>query len=396
MARAEVNQPIRGSDAFRAEGDEAAQAQAAILVFVGQQLRGDDGALLARAEAAGLADRVRLRAEEDDAEFPVPRVRATPARFGTERLREQMPPVMAEAAAAPAPVTLPEAEGNEYRAQVAEQLYRDGSPETAAVLLEASLLHPDPLVRLAAASAHLEVSADPRPLLDELVRCTYEDDELTETAAATALARYAPDHPRLRELATPEPPPDTGLPPTRTALLVHGTFAARNRWWQPGRGDFHNHVKGFRPDLYSASDRFGWSGGYAESDRQLATLQLRDWVRGHALEGLDLFAHSHGASIGMLATQGPGIRMGSLVLLSCPVHVNRYFPNFSRVSGCVASVRVKRDIVIALDRGGQRFDDPRIHENVLDIWFDHSASHKPHVWTRHRVRDNLPCAGGPT
>lgn len=395
MARAEVNRPIRGPEAFRAEGDQAAQAQAAILVFVGRQLRGDDGALLARAEAAELGPRVRLQAEEDDAEFPIPRVRATPARFGPERLHTMMPPVMAEVASFPGPAFMAEGEGNEFRAQVAAQLYRDRSPQTAALLMEASLLHPDPLVRVAAASAHLELSANPRPLLDELVRGTYERDELTATAAATALARYAPGHPRLERLARPGPPRDTGLPPTHTAMLVHGTFAARGSWWQPGKGDFHGYVNGWRPDLYSAGDRFGWSGGYSESARQLATLQLRSWVRAHGLEGLDLFAHSHGASISMLATQDPGIRVGSLVLLSCPVHVNRYFPNFSRVSGCVASVRVRRDIVIALDRGGQRFNDPRIHENVLNIWFDHSASHKPKVWIHHRVRENLPCAGGP-
>ncbi len=49
------------------------------------------------------------------------------------------------------------------------------------------------------------------------------------------------------------------------------------------------------------------------------------------------------------------------------------------------SVRVKLDLVILVDGGGQRFDDPGIREFVLPIWFAHSATHDPEVWDRHGI-----------
>ena len=89
----------------------------------------------------------------------------------------------------------------------------------------------------------------------------------------------------------------------------------------------------------------------------------------------------------MLASQG-GTRVGKLVMLSCPVHWPKYAPNFTQVSK-VVSVRVRMDLVILADRGGQRFQDNHIDEHVLPIWFDHFATHDPHTWDRYRVRSML-------
>ena len=43
---------------------------------------------------------------------------------------------------------------------------------------------------------------------------------------------------------------------------------------------------------------------------------------------------------------------------------------------------VHLDLVILADGGGQRFEDPRIAENVLPIWFDHFATHDPANWQK--------------
>jgi pimeloyl-ACP methyl ester carboxylesterase len=195
--------------------------------------------------------------------------------------------------------------------------------------------------------------------------------------AAAVLARIAPDDPRLRSLLESRRTGGRGRA-SRTSLLVHGTFARGSSWWQPG-GDFHEYVKAqVRPDLYGAADRFEWSGGYSDAARALGAADLRAWVQARGLDGLDVFAHSHGGSIAMLATQA-GLSIGRLVLLSCPVHLPKYAPDFARVGGAV-SVRVRLDLVILVDGGGQRFHDPRIRENVLPIWFDHFATHDPAVW----------------
>jgi pimeloyl-ACP methyl ester carboxylesterase len=149
-------------------------------------------------------------------------------------------------------------------------------------------------------------------------------------------------------------------------------------------GDFHEYLRAeVRPDLYSAADRFEWSGGWSDTARALGAADLRTWVDTRGLEGLDLFTHSHGGSVAMLASQG-GLTIGELVMLSCPVHVQEYLPDFTRVSRAV-SIRVHMDLIILVDGGGQKFQDPRIEEHVLPIWFDHFATHDPQVWRDHDV-----------
>jgi len=86
-------------------------------------------------------------------------------------------------------------------------------------------------------------------------------------------------------------------------------------------------------------------------------------VQSKNLGGLDLYTHSHGGSVAMLANQA-GTDVGQMVLLSCPVHWPKYSPDFNHTQKIV-SVRVHLDLVILADGGGQRFEDPRIAENVL-------------------------------
>ena len=171
-------------------------------------------------------------------------------------------------------------------------------------------------------------------------------------------------------------------------MIVHGTWARASSWWQPPSGDFwkylHDTVDG---TLYGAADRFEWSGGYSDVARALAGSDLQAWVQQHRLAGLDLFTHSHGGSVAMLASHA-GTAVGGLVLLSCPVHWPKYTPDFSRVSK-VVSVRVHLDLVILADGGGQRFYDTRVHENVLPVWFDHFATHDPATWEQHDVKSML-------
>ena len=82
-----------------------------------------------------------------------------------------------------------------------------------------------------------------------------------------------------------------------------------------------------------------------------------------------------------------GLNMNKLVLLSCPVHA-RYAPDFDHVSK-VVSVRTRLDLVILADRGGQRFHDKRISENVLPLWFSHKATREVSVWKRYGIASML-------
>jgi hypothetical protein len=351
--------------------------------MLGRQLRGDDTALVARAMAAGIETAVEPIPQDDLAEFPVPILRPTGERLGVRRISTDL---TGRFGSALTKARIGEGETKALRRSLpglAERLYQEPTLETAAQLLEASLRHSNELVRVSAASSYFEISTQPKRLIKILAGGTRSEDSLVRNVAATALARVAPEHPRLRALIRSSPT-KTSKKPSHTSLLVHGTFARTSSWWQPG-GDFHNYVlNNVRPDLYSAADRFEWSGGYSDAARALSATELRDWVDAHGLSGLDTFGHSHGANVAMLATQN-GLTAGTLVLMSCPVHVPKYIADFTRVTR-VVSVHVHLDLVILADRGGQRFNHPNIEEHVLPVWFDHSATHDPGIWRRHGVK----------
>jgi hypothetical protein len=391
-----VERPVPCVPAFGRTDPAAVQSQAATLLLLRAQIRRDGAALSARAKRPGRPARVELAPPRDVAALRVPRVTAVRRRVPEEAvvasLRRRYGPVVTPG---PARRARPKARGRaaprarpvrtvplDVRVDLARRLTRDPTTLSLAQLTRACLQHPNELPRIAAAATYFEVSTRPEPALRVLEGSLASPDPLARTLAATALSRIAPEDPRLQALLRRRRAPRARRP-SRTSLLVHGTFARSSSWWQPG-GDFHEYLHDeVRPDLYGASDRFEWSGGWSDAARALGAADLRAWVAARSLAGLSLFTHSHGGSVAMLASQD-GLAVGDLVLLSCPVHVHKYVPDFSRVARAI-SIRVHLDLVILMDGGGQRFGDPRIEENVLPIWFDHFATHDPEVWQDHDV-----------
>lgn len=363
--------PPRGPAAFELLDDpEAAQAQAAILLAVGAQLRGDRAAQQARSAAAAQPVDIYLR--DDLEEFPIPRLappgrRLSPREAMTRRFGRAERDTMANDSAA--------------MVQIATDLYETQSTTAAAALAYASLAHPQELVRVAAAHAALAVTNEPAEPYRILVEGTQSDDELIRGVAATALARYRPDDPALRRL-TPEPEEPYGGT-AHTSTLVHGTWAADGMWWRPN-GDFWDYVdRNVWNDLYTGGDVFQWSGGYSNGARDQGADLLVAWMQSHGAAGLSLMAHSHGANVVMLASWR-GVTFGRVVLLSSPVHPAQYNMNFSAVQK-VVSIRVKLDLVLLADGSGSRFTDPRYHEHVLPVWFNHFATHAPEKWIQYNI-----------
>ena len=398
-----IARPVPAPQAFGREDAAALYSQAATLLLLRSQVRRDPAALAARAATPGQRATIQFAPPRDLAALHVPRLTGVRARVPDEAIAAALSKRYGRRAIAPLPtparIERPRRQAVKTRTRpavaparpaspdmlhdLARRLARNPSALAAAQLTRASLQHRHELPRVAAAAAHAELASDPGGALTILGASLDSADPLVARLAATALARIAPEDERLRALLRRRRPSRSRRPRSHTSLIVHGTFARSSTWWQPG-GDFHEYLRTeVRPDLYSAADRFEWSGGYSDAARALGAADLRTWVDARSLEGLDLFTHSHGGSVAMLASQG-GLAIGELVMLSCPVHVSEYFPNFTVVSRAV-SIRVHMDLVILVDGGGQKFQDPRIEEHVLPIWFDHFATHDPEVWRDHDV-----------
>jgi hypothetical protein len=362
--------PIPGPDAFRMRSRDARLSQAAIVLCVGAAVGGQWDRLDAP-EAVGL-----------------------PAELGQiERsegvtLEEAVAPleVDVETYLSTPPRTIPSAMATEMTARLIDQPHA----VTAAALVEVNLHSDSRLVRTSAAVAALDTTGGAQrvDVLARLVEGTGASDALTRQIARIGLARVNADHEKLAHLVG-RPAKLTGADrPSHTAVVTHGTFAARARWWRPG-GDFYTYLDGLAPPLNLHDPSFQWSGLYSDPARQLAAQQLAAWLVDQGLQQPDLFAHSHGGTVANLATRA-GAEFDRLVLLSWPVHT-QWFPDFTTVQRIV-DIRVHLDLVIIADRGAQTFTPPAAYRaevrSYINGWFDHGATHDPAYWHQY----GLPAA----
>lgn len=377
------NKPYVGVAAFASISEHTSPSQAALLLHLGNQLRGTEAT---RAARASVLKRKGFVAAGPDDDFPVPSVRGFrgPVRFEDCRDRLQRNHAYKLRSSPGAALDHHHYEGA-LRDCAARMLSKPHAEHTADLLM-LGLNHPQELVRIAAAIASLPLSTRPDHNLRVLVQGLKSKDELERSLAATGLARHQPEHASLRPLSRGKTAPRVKSKP-ETLLLVHGTWASGADWYKPG-GDFHTFIGGRRADLYAKSDFFQWSGGWSDGARMAGAMDLVKWVADRQESGLDLMGHSHGANIILKATT-LGLTAGKVVLLSCPVHVDKYFPDFSKLKTPINSVHVRGDLVVLADGGGQRFNHPDINELILPIWFDHSATHEPAVWQKNNVAGKI-------
>lgn len=203
-------------------------------------------------------------------------------------------------------------------------------------------------------------------------------DTLAETLS-TELKVTAVRERAVRGAARAAAPPQ---PRERITIMIHGTWASDEKWWRPG-GDFFQYVKDEldRPDLYGAKDQYQWSGKNWDSSRRTAANDLNSWLRSHPAAVVNIFAHSHGANVAMLATH-QGITVNRLVMLSPPVRKD-YFAKWSNVQYAY-NIQAKFDPVVAIANGGQWFNLPNVLEKKMKA-SGHSSSHDPGVWRTERL-----------
>ena len=372
-------QPMDPRDAFEVMArpdsestQDAAAAQPALL-------------LSARAGVLGVedAEMAALEAEIEPVEFALPELRALRR---TKRLRlDQATRPLGLSAKEMADEPSPEA----YQptlARTTRDLYDKPSIETAAALFEGAMGSPHPLVRVAAAAGARETTR-----LRARIRGILEDgcdapDLLTARIAQTALAHIERRSPTFEKYVIDRPPSKKRKRRSNTAVVTHGTFAAGSDWYQPG-GDFYEALKANRPDLDVHDESFTWTDAYSPAARRADARLLKQWIGDQGLVRPDFFAHSHGGTVAHLATRD-GVEFDRLVLMAFPVH-GEWFPDFTKINRII-DVRVRFDLVIMADRGGQRFRTDQIDiEEHRHGWFDHTSTHEPEYWDDHGLWDEL-------
>lgn len=360
-------EPVPGPEAFEETGRSAVMSQAAFVLGTGTAV-GGRADLVPEQQAMGMPALEPLeRRRRMTVSRAVSRLDLDVAEH-VERPDLRLPP---KDAAAP----------------LARDLVDHPEPVRAAALVEASLHSPYRLVRTAAAAAAMDTTG-PRPdLVDRLVEGSRKGDALTRDLARTALAQVDRDHEALRYVVGRPAELTNRAEPSNTAVVTHGTFASRTTWWRPG-GDYYEYLDGLEPPLHLHDPSFRWSGLYLHAARDQAAGHLRDWVADQELAVPDLFAHSHGATVGNLATTR-GLELDRLVWLSWPVH-GEWLPDFGKVER-VIDIRVRFDLVILVDRGGQSVGEPAASrvESHVNGWFDHGDTHDPGYWDRHGLPEVL-------
>lgn len=267
-------------------------------------------------------------------------------------------------------------------AELARDVYEHPSAEAAAGLFEAAMRSRHPLVRVAAAAGARETTRS-RPIIREiLVEGATSDDPMIAELATTALAQIRPHHDAVRRRVATPPPTTPKNRESNTAVLTHGTFAADGAWYRIG-GDFYDRLAANRPDLDVYDPSFTWTGGYSHTARDGGAALLSTWIPNEGLMTPDFFSHSHGGTVAHLATRR-GVQFDRLVHMAVPVHA-KWFPDPAGFDRLV-DVRVRSDLVILLDRGGQRFRNTPFQAKIDEHrhgWFNHSAPHDPDYWDTH-------------
>src|SRR5260370_3330642 len=183
----------------------------------------------------------------------------------------------------------------------APEFYKASNSESAAALLESSLRHPHQLVRVSAASSYVDVAANPAPAIRILEDGMRSKHWLTRDISAYTISHVDPNNAQLAELLR-SLRVRTRRKPSRTATIIHGTWASGSTWWQPN-GDFwtylHDNVDA---SLYGAADRFGWSGGSREPPPPHAPNQLPHPGPQHQLPGRGFSTHHPTSKRAVLAT----------------------------------------------------------------------------------------------
>jgi RHS repeat-associated protein len=121
-------------------------------------------------------------------------------------------------------------------------------------------------------------------------------------------------------------------PDGRLSVYVHGTFSSANAW-KNNRMDFINSMNTIAGD--SNFHVFSWSGRNTDIARKIAGSDLASFINGYKFaesEKLNIFSHSHGGNVAILASQFDLQKpIDNLVLFGTPIR-SEYHPRMSNIN----------------------------------------------------------------
>ncbi len=273
--------------------------------------------------------------------------------------------------------------------RAARDVYERPSLEAAAALFEAAMRSPHPLVAVAGAAGARETTRLRTEIRQTLERVYKGDDALASKLALAAMGQIAPMGDIPKKHVVKQSRSRKRRRKSNTAVVTHGTWAADNDWYRSPAGDFYEALKTRRPDLDVHDESFRWSGAYSHAAWVDGAKLLKQWIPDQGLGTPDFFAHSHGGTVAHMATKGAEpVEYDRLVLMAWPVR-KKIFPDFTRVKRII-DVRVRMDLVILMDGGGQRFRTSEFPvERHRNGWFNHSSTHESGYWDEYGLWDVL-------
>jgi Lipase (class 3) len=115
-------------------------------------------------------------------------------------------------------------------------------------------------------------------------------------------------------------------------IIIHGTWSLDATWYRPG-GDFFESLSTAVKNSNGAIVPFTWSGSLSHNSRLQAARSLKALIESYGPDtDIYLVGHSHGANVGILATQylsQEGSHAGKIKCFfsfGAPVNNNNYYP----------------------------------------------------------------------
>ena len=115
-------------------------------------------------------------------------------------------------------------------------------------------------------------------------------------------------------------------------IIIHGTWALNTQWPQ-SEGNFFKELEESCAKINAKVAPFFWSGSLKSKKRQEAGKNLSKMIESYPEETkINIVAHSHGANVGIIASQKIFRKINKFYALGVPVDKKNYMPNMDKIN----------------------------------------------------------------